>query len=362
MGVTGSWLAKLKRLYESDIIGIMFAETGGRVKEANDALLRMIGYTREDIESGALRWDRITPPEWQAQIAGARAQIAQFGMAEPMEKEYVHKNGSRVPILIGIARLEGSQTETVCFVLDNSARKRVEEAEALARSEQQLRLLAARAEKASEAERARLAREVHDVLGQELTGLKMDVAWVSRRMAQTRGNDLVTARLQSMLGRIDSVIGTVRRIATDLRPGALDDLGLCEAIEGHVREFQARSGLAVEVATFEHDVCIDRARTTALFRILQELLTNVARHASAANVRVALRAEGDTVVLSVEDDGVGITPDRVTSSSSLGLLGVRERALVFGGDCRVEGVAGRGTKVEVRIPLVDRAGATRGAS
>jgi PAS domain S-box-containing protein len=355
MDISGYWVAKLKRLYDSEIIGIMFADTRGHVKQANDALLRMLGYTREDLESGEFRWDRLTPPEWEFQYAAAQQQLDQCGICAPWEKEYFHKNGTRVPILIGIARLEGSETETVCFVLDNTPRKRAEEAEARARSEQQLRLLAARAEKASEAERARLAREVHDVLGQDLTGLKMDVAWVCRRMAQTQTNDVVAARLQSMLGRLDSMMGTVRRIATELRPGALDDLGLSEAIEDHVRRFQVRSGIAVELAPFQLDIAVDKARSTALFRILQELLTNVARHAGATRVRVALRVEHDTVVLRVEDDGLGITKEQVTSSSSLGLLGIRERALAFGGECRVDGAPGRGTIVDVRIPLVDRA-------
>jgi PAS domain S-box-containing protein len=359
MDISGSWLAKLKRLYDSEIIGIMFADTRGDVKQANDAFLRMLGYTRQDVESGSIRWDRLTPPEWEFQYARAKQQLQQFGIAEPWEKEYFHKNGSRVPVLIGIALLEGSDTETVCFVLDNTPRKRAEEAEALARSEQQLRLLAARAERASEAERARLAREVHDVLGQELTGLKMDVAWVSRRLGQSQ--DVVAARLQSMLARLDSMMGTVRRIATELRPGALDDLGLCEAIEGHVREFRARSGIAVELA-LELAVAVDKPRSTALFRILQELLTNVARHAGATRVRIALRVEHDTVSLRVDDDGVGITMAQVSSSSSLGLLGIRERSLAFGGECRVEGAPRRGTSIEVRIPLVDRASSVAGAS
>jgi PAS domain S-box-containing protein len=357
---TGSWLAKLKRLYDSDIIGIAFCDTRGQVKDANDAVLRMLGYSREEVLAGGIRWDRLTPPEWWSTNERASQQLALSGIAEPWEKEYFHKNGRRVPVLVGVARMEGS-TETVCFVLDNTPRKRAEEAEALARSEQQLRLLAAHVEKASEAERARLAREVHDVLGQELTGLKMDVAWVSRRMAQTEAHDVVEERLQSMLGRLDSMIGTVRRIATELRPGALDDLGLREAIEEHAREFQARSGIAVNVAPFERDLPVDRARSTALFRIFQELLTNAARHAAATRVRVALRIEGDTLVLSVEDDGVGITEAQATSPSSLGLLGIRERALVFGGECRVDGAPGRGTSVQVRIPLVDRAGTTQSA-
>jgi PAS domain S-box-containing protein len=355
MDISGSWLSKLKRLYDSDIIGIMFADTRGHVRQANDAFLRMLGYSREDVESGSIRWDRLTPSEWEFQYARAAQQLDQHGIAEPWEKEYFHKNGTRVPVLIGIARLEGSETETVCFVLDNTPRKRAEEAEALARSEQQLRLLAARGEKASEAERARLAREVHDVLGQELTGLKMDVAWVCRRMAQTRTNDVVAARLQSMLGRLDSMIGTVRRIATELRPGALDDLGLCDAIEDHVHAFQVRSGIAVELAPFELDVDVDKARATAVFRILQELLTNVARHAGATRVRVSLRVERDTLMLRVEDDGLGITKEQVTSTSSLGLLGIRERALAFGGECRVDGAPKRGTCVDIRIPLIDRA-------
>lgn len=183
----------------------------------------------------------------------------------------------------------------------------------------------------------------------------MDVAWVSRRMAQASSSDVVATRLQSMLGRLDSMIGTVRRIATELRPGALDDLGLCDAIEGHVRQFQARSGIVVDLSPFDREAPVDGARSRALFRILQELLTNVARHAAATRVRVSLRVELDTVVLSVADDGVGITESQVTSPSSLGLLGIRERARMFGGECHLHGDRDRGTVAEVRIPLRDRA-------
>ncbi len=142
MDNTGSWLAKLKRLYDSDIIGIMFGDNHGRVKQANDALLRIVGYSRQDIESGTLRWDRLTPPEWEPASVRALEQLARFGVAEPWEKEYWHKDGSRVPVLVGVARVEG--TENVCFVLDNTPRKRAAEAEAHVRSELQLRLLAAR--------------------------------------------------------------------------------------------------------------------------------------------------------------------------------------------------------------------------
>jgi PAS domain S-box-containing protein len=382
MDGTGSSIEKLKRLYESDIIGIIVSDTHGHVTDANDAFLQMVGYSREEVESGTLRWDRLTPPECMPASARAMRQLAKDGIATPWEKEYIHKDGRRVPVVVGVALLDGSDTETICFVLDNSSRvrakeelarlneqleRRVEErtrslmaseavaartAVALATSEQQLRHLAARAEKASEAERSRIAREVHDVLGQELTGLKMDVAWVSRRLAQSQAAEVVSARLQSMLGRIDSMIGTVRRIATELRPGALDDLGLPEAMEGHARDFSERSGIAVELEPFDRELDVEKTRATALFRIFQELLTNVARHARATRVRVALGVERGVIVLEMSDDGVGISEAHATSAASLGLLGIRERALAFGGTFDVAGVAGEGTRVEVRIPAV----------
>lgn len=225
--------------------------------------------------------------------------------------------------------------------------------EQLAASEDQLRALALRIETVREQERAELAREIHDVLGQELTGLKMDVAWVLRRIAQPGAQDPSppAARLEAVLTAIDTTIGTIQRISTGLRPGVLDDLGLVAACKWQAREFEARSGIAVDLTVPGEDLHVGNARSTALFRVLQELLTNVARHAQARRVQVALSTEADRVVLDVRDDGRGIAEPLSSALSSLGLVGVRERVRPFGGDLEIGRAPAGGTRARVWIEV-----------
>lgn len=221
---------------------------------------------------------------------------------------------------------------------------------------EQLRALAARIESAREEEKTHISREIHDVLGQELTALKLDAAWLLRRINQPDNPAIEpqVARLRSMLRQLDDTMGTVRRLASDLRPGALDELGLAAALAQHARDFQERSHIEVAfVASPEDDAGrdLDRPIATALFRIFQELLTNVARHSSAKNVCAKLTIGPGAIELQVRDDGIGITEERASSPSSLGLLGVRERAHLFGGEVEIAGNPGQGTDVQVRIPL-----------
>lgn len=223
----------------------------------------------------------------------------------------------------------------------------------LERSEQLLRALARRVENIREQERAEVAREIHDVLGQQLTGLKMDVGWVLRRLTQRVDGDTTAPRqrLQTVLEEVDATIATVQRIATGLRPAVLDDLGLVAALRWQGREFERRSGIALELALPEQEPPdLDMPRATALFRIFQELLTNVARHASASQVRVGLSQEGDSVVLEVKDNGRGMGTS-TTSASSLGLMGIRERAHAFGGELSTTSEPGEGTRARVSISL-----------
>jgi signal transduction histidine kinase len=228
-------------------------------------------------------------------------------------------------------------------------------ARALGKSERELRALVAGIESLRERERGDLAREIHDVLGQGLTGLKMDAAWILRRMAAANEpgdvNGLAESRLQTMLGQIDLLVDTVHRIATDLRPGVLDDLGLVDALEWQAREFRARSGLAVVLKLPGGELAIDKGRATAIFRIFQELLTNVARHTGARSIDAALLQEPGALVLQVRDDGRGITEREIASASSLGLIGIRERACAFGGELSMVPAEGGGTRACVRIPL-----------
>jgi len=216
-------------------------------------------------------------------------------------------------------------------------------------SEEQLRALAMRLESIREEERIRIAREVHDDLGQALTGLKFDLASFGKHFAQDSPAE--RQEKQNALGAaIDRIINSVRRISSGLRPEVLDEIGLSAAIEWQAREFQRRTGIrcTVEISPSISDP--DKERSTALFRIYQELLTNVARHANATRVNAKLVDDEAALALTVEDNGRGITNKELESPRSLGFLGLRERVLAFSGTIDVSGEEGRGTRVSVTIP------------
>lgn len=229
-------------------------------------------------------------------------------------------------------------------------RKQAEKA--LYRSFEQLRALTARLQSVREEERARMAREIHDELGQALTAIKIDLASLVNQLPPDQQQAL---RGESIMKLIDGTIQTVRRISTELRPGILDDLGLVAAVEWAAEEFQARTGTKCSVGVPPGDLSLDPERATALFRIFQETLTNVARHANATEVHVQLANDERDVSLEVRDNGNGISDEQRVAPNALGILGMLERALLLGGELTINGVPGRGTTVRVRIPHTQRA-------
>jgi signal transduction histidine kinase len=215
-------------------------------------------------------------------------------------------------------------------------------------SEENLRALAAHLQSVREEERIHIAREIHDELGQALTGLKYDIGTLVK---SSLNDDPETAeKTQALSQAIDRIINSVRRIASGLRPEVLDEIGLAAAIEWQAREFQRRTGIRCTVDVERGFPDPDKERATALFRIFQELLTNVARHANASRVKAQL-TDGETVELTVEDNGRGIKDVEIESPTSLGFMGLRERVLAFGGNIEVQGEEGKGTKVSVSIPM-----------
>ena len=223
-------------------------------------------------------------------------------------------------------------------------------AEEIAASREELRALAARLETLREEERTRIARELHDELGQALTGLKLDLAWLERRLNRHSQSELVE-RSANLLGRLDDVMISMRRIITELRPSVLDHLGLADAIEWQAQDFAARTGLALDLDIQCRAASPPGGVASAVFRMLQEALTNVAKHAKATRVRVALCITSNLLSLDVSDNGRGITPDELRGAHSLGLLGLRERAIAWGGKITIAGSATSGTTVSLRIPL-----------
>jgi PAS domain S-box-containing protein len=222
--------------------------------------------------------------------------------------------------------------------------------------EEQLRELSAHVEVALEEERTSIAREIHDDLGQSLTALKMDIAWIVRRTAAGSpplAQGALLERLAAMSALTDGVIQRVRRISEELRPGVLDDLGLVAAIEWQAGQFEASTGTPCVVTTNITDLPIGRRLSTAVFRIFQEALTNVTRHARAEHVEVRVEVHDGKLSLAIRDDGVGITPEAAQSPRSLGLLGIRERAHRFRGSVFVGRSSPRGTLVALEVPLTE---------
>jgi PAS domain S-box-containing protein len=327
--------------------------THERITKVNAAMLAQFS-AREDQLIGR------TPAELLAHdIADARARWREFLDAGHLHRETEERTLDGRPMTI-----EG---DYIClydrhgrimghFGIQRDVTDRRQAENELLRSRQELRDLTARLQLVREEERTSIAREVHDELGQALTGLKIDLAWVKPRVAD---RPALAERVQSIIVRIDGAMETVRRIATDLRPSILDDLGLVAAVEWQAQEFERGTGIRVQLEVHAAHPELDDVCATTAFRILQETLTNVARHAHATRVDIVLRVSAGELTLEVRDNGRGATESEIASPRSLGLIGSRERAIACGGELVIRGVRNQGTTVFLRIPL---SGPSGGAS
>ena len=255
-----------------------------------------------------------------------------------------------------VAPEAGGEPAVISAITQDLTERKLIETE-LRRSREQLRQLSSHLQAAREEERARMSREIHDELGGSLTGLKMDVTRLAKQ-AEMLTPDQLRERAVTMASLIDSTVQMVRRIASDLRPGILDDFGLAAAIEWQLQEFCERAGLDFEYESNleELDLDLDPVSTTALFRLFQEALTNVARHAQATRVTARLQAGEDELILELRDNGRGIRTGELVNSKSLGLLGMRERVQQLDGELTINGAPGQGTTVLIRVPLAQPAG------
>lgn len=239
--------------------------------------------------------------------------------------------------------------QKVRLILAKDVTEKLKAEEQLKNSYQEIRRLASYLQNVREEERKNIAREIHDQLGQQLTVMKMDISWLEKRVA---GNDKMTIDKMNELRNItDDTINLVRRIASDLRPGLLDDMGLVAAMEWQLEDFQKRSGVATKLVGMEDEPELGPAAKTNLFRIVQESLTNIARYAFAKNVIVSLEQTENQLILSIKDDGVGFDKEKTASVRTLGILGMRERTAMMGGNYAIISTPGRGTTVVVTVPL-----------
>lgn len=375
---------RLRRAIEIETVGITFFDFDGGINEANDAFLRMSGYSRADVKRGVVRWDYMTPPDWLQQSGKAIEELRSLGRTTPYEKEYIRKDGSRWWGLFSATRLtedegveyiiditEGKQlaegltqvraeleeklgTRTAALAQSNSAlaesNKALEEANiALGESNRAREQAIWRLVTAQEDERRKIARDLHDQLGQQLTALRLHLETLKGRMVEDEKAFAQIEQTQVITRRIESDIDF---LAWELRPLALDDLGLQAALNDYVQKWSKHADIPVDF----HSQGLGRRRLvpeveTNLYRIAQEALNNVYKHSRATRADVILDRRDHHVVLIVEDNGSGFDHEtRLNTTEGIGLIGMRERANLIGGALEIESVPRKGTTVFVRVP------------
>jgi PAS domain S-box-containing protein len=340
----------LASIVESAMDAIVTVDEAQRVVLFNRAAEEVFGRSRGQALGASL--DEFIPARFRT---GHRELVRHFGEAEGKSRRMgsharvvrgLRSDGEEFPIDASISQVvEGGQRFYTVIVRDVT--DRVEQEEALRRSRDEIQVFAQAANTVREQEKSRIARELHDELGQSLTALKIDLGWLRENLGSPPPE--VVRKLEAMQVLVDATVAAARRISSDLRPLMLDDLGLTAAAEWLVHNFTSRTGIACELVLGEGDLDLPDPYATTFFRVLQESLTNVAKHAGAKQVEVTLEREGDAVLLTVGDDGRGFTPGE-SPPGSHGLIGQRERAYLVKGEVVVDSAPGKGTRVELRVP------------
>ena len=242
---------------------------------------------------------------------------------------------------------KGKLSMVVGLGIDFSGLKKAEQK--LRQSHDQLRNLSSHLQNIREAERIKIAREIHDELGQQLTTLKMDTSLLKKRIPLQ--NKKAHDKIEMMISMLDNTVKTVRRIATELRPNVLDDVGLMEALAWQSREFNIRTGIKCKFKSPKFKMKFDKKLSTEVFRIYQEILTNVSRHARATEINSSLEIIDNNIILKVRDNGTGFSESGIKNKNTLGLLGMRERAAMLNGKLTINSVKGQGTTIHLELPL-----------
>lgn len=316
------------------------------------AFARITGYAPEEFD--ARGWEHLYHPDDRA-AAVARLRGGFTGRPYTEEFRTITKSGEVRWLRNHIRPIPDAGGNQIMQVYgaaqDITESKHAEER--LKNFGEQLRALSAHLQSVREEERTHISREIHDELGQLLTGIVIDLSWLEDHLSDGDNEAArpLLEKTKSMLELADQVIDTIRRIATELRPGLLDDFGLAAAVEWYTREFQKRTGIDCDLSSTLEDIKLPSDISIAVFRVLQEALTNVARHARATRVDVILEEDDHHVILQVQDNGRGAQGGELSDTKSLGILGMRERMFSLGGEFDIASTQGRGTSVTARIPV-----------
>jgi PAS domain S-box-containing protein len=330
--------------------GILTADAEGWIEWANPTGARIFDFKPEELEGKNIRIllpgtnfrerNQFPPPPAHAE----KGTIISIGR----EVTGRAKEGREFPLDLSVSVVRLGKHRVFIATVRNITKRKTAEA-ALSQSREQLRLLAAHLQSVREDERKRIAQEVHEVLGQALTGIKMDLSWMITRIGTNRKTVLAMAK--SSVESVDETIQMVRRIATELRPGVLDNFGLAAAIEWQAGEFQKRTGIQCHCVITGTNPVLEQERLTAIFRLFQEALAHATKHAHATEVLVTLSTEGRMLHLQVKDNGDTGQPGRKSKAKALRIVAMQERALFLGGELTITEKAGAGTVVSVKIPF-----------
>ena len=335
---------KYRTLVEQATDGIFIADHTGKFVIVNSAAVKLSKYTEEELANLTI-YDLADPEEIKTNPFRFEEMKSEQGARS--ERKLKRKDGSILDIEINAKFL--SDGRFLAFIRDITERKKAEDE--LNSSYKAIRKLTSHLQNAREEERTHIAREIHDELGQQLTVLKMDVSWLNKKIKQLE-NQQLNDKAAEIVQMLNDTVNTVRRISSDLRPVLLDDLGLAAAIEWHLMEFGKRSGIKTEFFTLESAIEIPRAIATGLFRIYQESITNIARHAEATEVMVELFVEDKVVTMAISDNGKGFDVTNIGRKKTLGVLGMQERTVMMGGTFRIKRNPAKGMKVEVQVPVL----------
>jgi two-component system sensor histidine kinase UhpB len=336
---------KYRSLVESTDDSIYLVDRNYKYLFINKKHLSRMGLSEEQVINSSYR-DFHSPEE----IDGFVEKVDKvFEAGQPTQQEHVSRRDRRY-FLRTMSPVKNSEGETVGVnVISKDITEMKSFEEKIKVSHEKLKELSRHLEAVREKERTNIAREVHDELGQALTALKMDASWLNKKLP--RDEELLIEKTKSMTKTIGDIIQTVKQISSKLRPSVLDHFGLAAAIEQEAIELKERTGIDCKVTVKPEDISLDKECSTAIFRIFQEAITNVTRHAEATTVKVSLKLDSDSVILTVNDNGKGITEEQFSKPESFGLLGMRERVDSLRGKVKISSTPGKGTKVLVVIPL-----------
>ncbi|MBI5324525.1 MAG: PAS domain S-box protein [Ignavibacteriae bacterium] len=346
---------KFRTLVTTAPDGIVLTDSNGRIVEVNMAFTQILGFNRAEMLGETL--PKFLPDnESRARAIEVLRRISKEDRIITGEFEVFAKDGTTIPVDVSVSPLKDEKMNfsgMIAIVRDVSARKNYENE--LRNSREQLRNLAIHLQTAREDEKKRIAFEIHDELGYALTALKLDLAWLSKKMNVK--DTILGKKSKEMSELIETTIKKVRSISTQLRPSILDHFGLEAAIEWQANEFQKRTAIRCKLNLETAEFVFNDTYSTAIFRIFQETLTNVARHAKATRVDINLYQNEDEVVLKVCDNGIGIPKEQLENHKSMGLISIKERASFLGGTVDIIGEEGAGTTVTVKIPALKMEGA-----